>query len=104
MGKLARTGMTHNIPPNLNASTLFSKKQTIKITKVNKKKNEMKNKHTNKRDMIWGCHLISAKFNIFNETIVALLFKLEVPVFYSLGPKRMNFSYRRVLPNVSKSR
>ena len=84
----------------------FPKKQTIKITKENKKKisnkNEMKNKHTNKKDMIWGCRLTSTKFNIFNHTIVALLFKLEAPVFYSLGPKRVNFSYYKVIPNVSR--
>jgi len=35
--------------------------------------------------------------------VVAFEFKLDAPIFSSLGPKIMNSTYRNVVPNVHRS-
>jgi hypothetical protein len=56
----------------LNTSTLVPEKQNTKIKMENKRKNKKKMKKKiktrNKKDMLWVLPM-SAKFNVFNQTV-----------------------------------
>jgi hypothetical protein len=66
--KLSGVGLTQSIPPNLNTSTLVPEKQN---TESNKRKIKIKMKINTQRNSRICCGVppMSAKFNVFSQTV-----------------------------------